>query len=329
MKYDNYTKYGIHDKAERYVLSGYMFLIVLSSVIGDTLILIGSIRYNAIKLHKIMVVFIQYIAVADLVCSIFRVLPGAVSLVANGWIFGDFLCSATFIMMFIFAGTGFLLISALTFSKFMIIKYPFRAVHFSKKHGHLATLGMFAFWCCFGVIYIVDGTSAYFSYLGYNSSLYPSLNSKVYYIACVVVGAICLISITITIVNSAMLLYLAKKVADRGTRGLQWQGVRTVLLTVAAYAISNVPLAVYFIVLPGSQPQTAASFYYKFQRFAGFIVDLNIVSNFYIYTISLTSFREFLKSRIRVVADYIVRCFVPNGDQPTAHRGTERQRLLT
>ena len=324
MKYDNYTKYGIHDKAERYALSGYMFLIVLSSVIGDTLILIGSMRYNAIKLHKIMVVFIQYIAIADLVCSIFRVLPGAVSLVANGWIFGDFLCSATFFVAYSFAGASFFLISALTFAKLIIVKYPFRAVNFSKKHGHLATLGMFAFWCCFGVICIVGEKGIYFSYMSYNCD-YFSLNSKVHHVARVVAGAIGLISTTITIVNSAMLLYLAKKVADRRTGGLQWQGVRTVLLTVAAYAIATVPLAVYLIEFTETQPHTTAN---KFHRFVMFIFYLNIVSNFYIYTISLTSFREFLKSRIRVVADYIVRFFFSNGDQPTAHRGTERQRLL-
>ena len=92
IKYDNYTRYGIHNETDRQLLSLYCSLVFISSLIGDTLILVGSFRYRAIRLHKQIVVFIQYIAVFDLAGAVFRVLPGSVSLLANRWIFGDFLC---------------------------------------------------------------------------------------------------------------------------------------------------------------------------------------------------------------------------------------------
>ena len=74
MKYENYTLYGIHNKTERQLLVGYKSLIATSCLIGHTLILVGSLRYKAIKLHKILVIFIQYIAVADLLVTVFNIL---------------------------------------------------------------------------------------------------------------------------------------------------------------------------------------------------------------------------------------------------------------
>ena len=92
MRHDNYTLYGIQDRTERQLLIGYRSLISVSSLIGDTLILVGSLRYSAIKLHKILVIFIQHIAVADLLFVTFGVVPGAVSLAANDWILGEVMC---------------------------------------------------------------------------------------------------------------------------------------------------------------------------------------------------------------------------------------------
>jgi hypothetical protein len=92
MKQDNYTLYGIHSRTERHLFIGYVSLISISSLIGDTLILIGSLRYNAIKVHKIVVVFIQYPAAADLVIVVLTMMPAAVSLTANHWILGDIFC---------------------------------------------------------------------------------------------------------------------------------------------------------------------------------------------------------------------------------------------
>ncbi|XP_063680169.1 somatostatin receptor type 5-like [Bolinopsis microptera] len=328
MKYENYTRFGIHDKAERYVLSAYTSFIFLSSLIGDTLILIGSIRYNAIKLHKIMVVFIQYIAVADLVISIVRLLPGAVSLVANVWVFGDFLCSAGFFISGSFGGTIALLIGALTFAKFLIVKYPLRAVDFSKRAGHLTTLVMFSCMSSFGVLVAAE-KGAYFSYVSYNCDYaLPVHKSKIDYVFGVVIGGVGLFTTGIITVSSVMLLFLAKKIADRRAGGLQWQGIRTVLLTVVVYAIATVPLVVNLFEHPKIQPQSTPTSYIAYTRFAMFILYLQAPANFFIYTASLTSFQEFLKSRIRAVFASIRRRFVSNEDQRTAQQARERDRLL-
>ena len=60
--YSNYTQFGIKDEAERYTYAGWLTFTVISSLLGDTIILIASIKYKAFKLNKIVVVFIQHIA---------------------------------------------------------------------------------------------------------------------------------------------------------------------------------------------------------------------------------------------------------------------------
>ena len=51
------------------------------------MILVSTLKYNAIKLDKITVVLIQNIAVADLGCAVFRIIPKLSSLIAGGWIY--------------------------------------------------------------------------------------------------------------------------------------------------------------------------------------------------------------------------------------------------
>ena len=64
--YSNYALFGIHNDVERLAYAGWLMLVVVSSFLGDTLILVASIRYNAFRLHRMVVVYIQHIAACDL-----------------------------------------------------------------------------------------------------------------------------------------------------------------------------------------------------------------------------------------------------------------------
>ena len=67
--YANYTMFGIKSEAGRHALAGWLVFVVLSSLLGDSLILLASVKYRAINLHNIIVTFIQHIAVCDLLNS--------------------------------------------------------------------------------------------------------------------------------------------------------------------------------------------------------------------------------------------------------------------
>ena len=88
--FSNRTEFGIQNDALRYTWAAYNIFILLSSFIGDTTILVASIKYRALKVHKLIVVIVQQIAVCDLLMSAVFVFPRVVSLIVNKWVFGFF-----------------------------------------------------------------------------------------------------------------------------------------------------------------------------------------------------------------------------------------------
>ena len=90
------TSYKIDNPTEREILIGYKVLLSASTLIGDSLILVGSLRYNAIKLHKILVIIVQHMAVANILMSLFSIIPSAVSLAVNDQILGHGTCYLTY-----------------------------------------------------------------------------------------------------------------------------------------------------------------------------------------------------------------------------------------
>ena len=81
----NYSdpKFGMQNNAARHCWATYHIIVLLSSLIGDTLILVASFQKDAFKINKLIVTVIQHIAISDLAASIFGVLPAAVSLLAK------------------------------------------------------------------------------------------------------------------------------------------------------------------------------------------------------------------------------------------------------
>ena len=123
-KYGNKTLYGIESDAMRYTWAGYFLLITASSLIGDSIILIASIKYKAFKLHRVIIVIIQHIAVCDLMVSVTDVLPKLVSVVSGEWVFGSPLCYLTSYARYYFTMASMLLICTMTTSKLLLLKYP-------------------------------------------------------------------------------------------------------------------------------------------------------------------------------------------------------------
>ena len=275
--------YGIHSATERYLLVCYTSLITLSSIFGDTLILIGSSKYNAIKLHESIVHFIQHIAVADLTLSFFRALPGAVSLAANGWILGDFLCHVAYFATYIPALELCQLVMVVALAKLAIVKYPLRTFHFSKRSAHLIACGIWLYSAIFPVAAAIkEKFDIYFSYLDYNCESYGQWKPVENLLFCVAEGFSILASTATTLVSSAMLIYLAKRVTERDTQSrLRWQGITTVLATVAVHTIATLPFGIYFLGCQFTEDKQKAFFQVQFYRYALYIALLDIVANFY------------------------------------------------
>lgn len=303
VRYDNYTLYGIHGKISRDLLAGYSYFLVVSSVIGDTLILVGSYRYSAIKLHKILVALIQHLAAADLLFSLARVLPGAVSLTLNfSGIFDHLGCYPAFFLSCVVYGVLVNLPCALAAAKCMLVKFPLRGVHVSSRAAHLTALFIWISCILFSTTTLVNNEGEiYFSYLTYNcqcSYSYDTWGSAWSTAKFVILGILLLVLIIITLLSSMVLVLEARRVTERGRSALRWQGLITVLLTVLLNFTTNIPCVVYLLGGQIVQENPPGPFHIVFFRAAVFVAYFNVVTNFYIYSLTLPSFREFLKSKI-------------------------------
>ena len=291
----NYTAEWIHNDTERIAWTFYNIIILLSSLLGDTVILVATIKYKAITLNRVIIVIIQHLAVSDLLLSVFRILPSVISLLAQGWVFGRFLCLLqTNVTWLCFCVTGGLTMCLAAF-KFLSVKYPFQSITWNGQFGHVvcAIVWAVSLLTPYRVIHIffTATDSIHFSYFYYSCDYDMTLThapiwlnwvALIHMITCVVV------SYAILILSSTFLLLEARKTAKRHGQRLRWKGLLTVPLIVLVYVSSTA------FWLFAEVTKHVIHFSPAVWRSISFLMNLNIMANFFIYSLTVTSFRKFL-----------------------------------
>ena len=129
-------EHKLKDDEQRYGLVAFLLIVVLSSLIGDSIILLASVRYDAIKLNKFTVSIMQHIAVCDLLQSVFLVFPSAASVLAGEWTFKDIILgkySLIHMINSLSVKSSNFLICLLTVSKLILLKFPLRTRNVSVR----------------------------------------------------------------------------------------------------------------------------------------------------------------------------------------------------
>ena len=288
----NYTVFGIHSNAERYSWAACHLFVLLSSLVGDTLIIHASCYKEAFKLNKFIVTVIQYIAASDIVYAIIGVLPRTVSLITNSWVLGDALCYARIYLGYFFYVAGMWLIAVLTLSKFLHLKYPAICGNWSPNMAHIiCSLTLIPSVTMPILFLIVDKDDIDFDYRTYTCDygFEATTWEKLFSVIAIIIVVIPNFVIVATTVPTLKYLADARKSARRVQGSVPWQGAATVALTSIVYCVSTLPTFVYFIGI---------SSYIHLARIAKFLLMINIMSNFYIYTLTIKSFRRFILSKI-------------------------------
>ena len=293
------TKFGIKNDTERYLWAGWLAFVVVSSLLGDSLILIASIKYKAFNLHKMIVTFIQHIAVCDLLQSVGCVAPTALSAIYNT---GSPYRSIDYVRCFIAYYTvpcSSMFISALALGKLLLLKYPLKLRSLSKRHVNGICAGIWVVSIFVPLLQLgIDKDSVifdyrtYFSGYRYTSSLCKILMPVTALFYSVIPG------VTV-VVSTVLILREARKVVRRTQENLRWQGITTVVLTATVYVTSFLPYAIYYSAEPfiKKDPNEPGMFHVHYDRFAVGINRINILSNFFIYSLTVTSFRSFLVTK--------------------------------
>ena len=299
--------FGIRTETQRYAWSSWCFFVVLASFIGDTTILVSSIKYDALQLQKVLVTFIKHIAVCDLIVAFTYVSPTFISLVSNRWVFGSTMCHLQPYPVWSSTMASMLFISGMTSSKLLLLKYPLKARRLYTRYANKICSGIWVLSLYWPVCFlIVDRNDADFDYRVYFCN--PNFSSEVWKVLLPINFVVfCVLPIILIIVTTILLLVEAKKIVSRGANErqcggyLKWQGIMTAVLTSCVYITSYLPVTVYFIAAPfvGSESPFWDMFHTKFHRVAVSLTHTNVMANFFIYSLTVTSFRTFIRIKVQ------------------------------
>ena len=161
---------AIKDDAERSILILWNLTVLLTSLIGASIILIATIKYQAIKLHKVIITVMQHMAVCDLIQTVFKVFLGTLATITYVWMMGELLCHVQFNISWVCAPVALFMTSALTTLKLIMIRYPLRTGAWYSRLGHkICTALWFLVLCCYtplivgNLLYIKD--TIHFDYI--------------------------------------------------------------------------------------------------------------------------------------------------------------------
>ena len=297
---NNKTLYGIQNGAERHFLIFYNTFIALTSIIGDTIILVGTIKYRAIKLHDIVVLIIQNLAICDLLLTVFRIIPQTAALIADDWVVGVFMGHAQNLVNYLAGYLTLTLTCSLTTVKLLFVKYPLRTLTWSKNTGYKLCGTLWGLliaswlpWLFVNMFHVRD--TLYFSYRSYLSSYNYFSHLTPPWFTKYAVGFlfITILPFLVVMVTSSLLLVLACRAASQQRKSVRWQGFWTVVLTAIVFCVSLLPWnVVYASFLVGPLPSATML------RLTIFLTNLNVGANFFIYVLTEKSFKEFLKNAV-------------------------------
>ena len=302
----NNPVFGFHSDAERYSWAAYNIIVSLCSLFGDALILYASFQRDAFQVHKFTVTVMQYIAVADMACAITRCLPTAVSLIANTWVLGDALCYATdYLNRYSFV-MGMCLIAVMTSGKFLTLKYPLRSASLNKRMAHrvciITCIGYMVF---LGIELIADKDDIAFDYRVYTCQYRYSAPLFKKFLPFSAIFIFFLPNIVI-VATTICILGMAARSARRFGESVQWRGALPVILTATVYCIATIPRFIYFI---GRNFMKDLRFHVQYYRISANLTSVNIMANFFIYALTITSFRRFLLSKIAFIQSVFSHAF--------------------
>ena len=232
-------------------------------------------------------------------------------MMANQWVFGEFLCYISLYFSYYTSAASNLLICALTTSKMLLLKSPLTFGMISSKKAHMFC-GVFWMMALVSPVLMVsiDWKDVHFSYTfyfcnyGFSSETWKGMGPPL-------VGAfIAVLPTLFVIITSVYLLIIARRVAAKGRNSLKWQGIITTLLTAVVYCFSLLPMFVsdLLVVSLGAEVKSKGDLITTSYRLALTFLYLNTISNFYIYSLTVDSFRNFVLSKCRLL---FPRLFIP------------------
>ena len=127
-----------------------------------------------------------------------------------------------------------------------------------------------------------------------NNFFITKINDRKIFFSCPIIIA--------TTIPTLQYLAAAKKSARRVRGTNPWQGALTTALTAIVYCISAIPISVYFICKTFAGVNHIDILDRHLFRIGMFMTIIQVISNFFVYTLTIKSFRRFLELKVSSVS---------------------------
>ena len=103
----------------------FCFFMAFFGIFGNGVVLYSSLRYNAIKLNKVSLVFVRNLAFADMLYAVFTVIPTFVTYAARDWILGPVYCFVSAQFSLLPGLVNSLLVMTISIYRLVLLYSPF------------------------------------------------------------------------------------------------------------------------------------------------------------------------------------------------------------
>ena len=274
----------------------YNSLVIISGLGGNALVLLGSLKYNAIRMGPNSVILIEHVAVADMLATFLQFIPMLVTLATERWLLGTFLCYCGILRYIPFCCEA-MLIAIMSCHRVRVLASPLNSpMEPSRLKILLSGVWVFYVTTLIGLTGIkptikyepshlncspfdwdnIDNVSTYLRILRMISGLYLFLPAIITVIANIVI---------------LRLVYASSAIVDSATRERNFKAVKTISLICWVYIVSYIPSVVLF-ALPVAGVTNIPRYVNAMNMY---ILSFNLVANPLIYSFTNKRFALFAK----------------------------------
>ena len=284
---------------ERYLLISWCSVVLFGCLIGNTIILLATVRCKTIRLDQTSLVLIKNIAVSDILMGIFGVHPVLASLIHGACPYGSIPCYIFHYLQVPVYLSAVLLICGLHLNKLYTVVYPLSTVGRSSRAGHVISATAWLLCTLFPATQIiVDFKPVMYAVKTYRCMY--SYQDAVWNWLLPLIGAVSTAFPNILVGGTtAALVFLVRRAKRRYNK----QGILVALYVGCFYLLANIPASIDLLIFKSFRqfmsPEVYFFFDFYFYRASYFMVFMNCSCNFLVYYCSIKSFNVFVNREFR------------------------------
>ena len=111
----------------RALLNVYLLTMIFLAVLGNSLVVYATSKFNAIHLDSGSVLLVQNLALTDMSLIVVAYVPKVLTLLVGSWVLGPMLCYITAFLQFIPGAGEILTLTCIAGYRCFLVRFPFRA----------------------------------------------------------------------------------------------------------------------------------------------------------------------------------------------------------